>query len=121
MSSLRQTDPELYNYLAGQGFFTGSQIALNRLLRPYGALSTLNGINNNGYNNYHDMQVMVERRYAKGITSSFMYTYATSYTADFFLNEFDANPTERINNNVLPHRLAWTTIWEMPFGRGRAT
>jgi hypothetical protein len=120
MSALRTSDPALYNYMAGQGFFTSSVIALNRLLRPNGQYNTLNGINNDGYNKYRDLQVMVERRYTKGLTSSFMYTRATSDTADFFLNEFDASPTERINNNVLPHRMAWTTIWEMPFGKGRS-
>jgi hypothetical protein len=119
MSAIQASNPTLYNYMAGQGFFTGSVIALNRLLRPYGHLSTLNGINNNGYNKYHDLQVMVERRYTRGLTSSFMYTRASSYAADFFLNEFDENPTERINNSVLPHRLAWTTIFELPFGKGR--
>ena len=49
-----------------------------------------------------------------------MYTGATSTVADFYQNEFDAKPTERINNNVLPHRIAWTAIYETPFGRGRS-
>ncbi len=120
MGSIRTSDPALFNYMSGQGFFTGTVIALNRLLRPYSAFSTLNGVNKNGYNKYTDLQVMLERRYAKGFTSSLMYTWANSNVADFFANEFDANPTERINNNVLPHRLAWTAVWEMPFGKGRA-
>jgi hypothetical protein len=39
--------------------------------------------------------------------------------ADFYLNEFDPKPTERVNNLVLPHRFAMTTVWETPFGKGR--
>ncbi|MDZ4796878.1 MAG: carboxypeptidase-like regulatory domain-containing protein [Bryobacteraceae bacterium] len=120
LTALQTSNPVLYNYMSGQGFFTGANLALNRILRPNTAFSTLNGINPNGNNKYHDMQVLIERRYAKGITMSGMYTWATSKVADVFANEFDAAPSTRINNNVLPHRLAWTTVWELPFGKGRA-
>ncbi|MFN9263120.1 MAG: TonB-dependent receptor domain-containing protein [Acidobacteriota bacterium] len=126
LSSLRTSSPALFNYMAGQGFFTRSVMPLNQLLRPFGHMSNVSGIRPGvdwktvqGYTKYHDLQVLVERRYMKGITSSFMYTWASSYTADFYLNEFDSRPSERINNNVLPHRVAWTTIWETPFGKGR--
>jgi hypothetical protein len=126
LGSLRTSNPALFNYMAGQGFFTRSVMPLNQLLRPFGHMSNVSGVRPGvdwktvqGYTKYHDVQVLVERRYMKGITSSFMYTWASSYTADFYLNEFDAKPAERINNNVLPHRVAWTTIWETPFGKGR--
>ena len=126
LSSLRTSSPQIYNYMAGQGFFTRTVMPLNQLLRPYGHMTGLTGIRPGvdwksiqGYNVYHDMQLLVERRYMKGLTSSFMYTWATSNVADFFLNEFDAKPTERTNNNVLPHRMAWTAIYETPFGQGR--
>jgi hypothetical protein len=126
LSGLRASDPTTYNYLAGQGFFTRTVMPLNQLLRQYGHMSGLTGARPGidwkkfqGYNRYHDMQLLVERRYQKGITTSFMYTRAQSDVADFYANEFDERPTERINNNVLPHRLAWTMIWETPFGKGR--
>ena len=127
MASLRTSSPALYNYMAGQGFFTRTVMPLNQLLRPYGQMTGLTGIRPGvdwksvqGYTTYHDAQVLLERRYMKGVTSTFMYTWASSYTADFYLNEFDTKPSERINNNVMPHRIAWTTIWETPFGKGRA-
>jgi hypothetical protein len=100
---------------------------LNQLLRPFGQMTGITGIRPGvdwksvqGYTTYHDAQVLLERRYMKGVTSTFMYTWASSYTADFYLNEFDTKPSERINNNVMPHRIAWTTIYETPFGKGRA-
>ncbi|MBM3812027.1 MAG: carboxypeptidase regulatory-like domain-containing protein [Acidimicrobiia bacterium] len=127
LQALHTSDPVIYNYLAGQGFFTRTVMPLNQLLRQFGHMSNVTGIRPGlnwrdfqGYNKYHDMQVLIERRYAKGLTSSFMYTWASSYVADFYLQEFDERPSERINNNVMPHRFAWTTVWETPFGKGRS-
>jgi len=122
LSALRTSDPIMYNYLAGQGQFTSTVIARNRLLRAFPQMAGINSfdVNAQGYNRYHDLQVLVERRYTRGVTTTFMYTKASGYTADFFLQEFDAKPSERINNGVLPHRIAWTTVWETPFGKGRS-
>ncbi len=127
LTALRTSDPTLFSYLSGQGMFTSSVIARHRLLRAFPQMNNINGLrpgvdfkDSLGFNDYHDLQVLVERRYAKGITMSFMYTRATSNVADFYNNEFDAAPSERVNNNVMPHRLAWTTVWETPFGKGRA-
>ncbi|MFN7938631.1 MAG: TonB-dependent receptor [Bryobacteraceae bacterium] len=127
LTALRGSDPTLFNYLSGQGMFTSTVIARQRLLRAFPQMNNVNGLRNGvdfkdslGYNRYHDMQLLVERRYAKGITMSFMYTRATGRVADFYANEFDAAPSERINNAVLPHRMAWTTVWETPFGKGRS-
>lgn len=126
LGAIRSSNQALYNYMAGQGFFTRTVMPLNQLLRPYGHMTGLNadrpGVDwksVQGYNSYHDLQLLVERRFTKGITSTLMYTRASSYVADFYLNEFDSKPSERINNNVLPHRVAWTAIWETPFGKGR--
>ena len=127
LTALQASDPALYSYLSGQGMFTSTVIARNRLLRQYPQMNSVNGLrpgvdfkDSLGYNNYHDLQLLVERRFTKGVQSSFMYTRASSYTADVYLNEFDAAPSERINNNVLPHRMAWTLVWETPFGKGRS-
>ncbi|MBL8230128.1 MAG: carboxypeptidase regulatory-like domain-containing protein [Bryobacterales bacterium] len=126
LGALQSSDPTLYSYLAGQGMFTSTVISRNRLLRPFSHMNNVNGLrpgvdfkDSLGYNRYHDLQVLVERRFTKGVQSSFMYTRATSDTADFYLQEFDALPTERVNNLVLPHRMAWTLVWETPFGKGR--
>ena len=126
LSGLEQSNPLIYRYLAGQGFFTSSVIRRHQLIRPFGHMNGLNGLrpgvefsNSLGYVNYHDLQVLVERRYTKGLTTTFMYTGATGREANFYLNEFDSGPSERISNAVRPHRIAWTTVYELPFGKGR--
>jgi hypothetical protein len=126
LAPIQQSDPLLYQYMAGQGFFTSSNLARNRFLRPYPQFGTLTsygqpGTDNvrEGYVTYHDMQLLVERRMSRGVQASFMYTWASSYAADYFLNEFDRFPSERINDNIRPHRVVLTSIWETPFGKGR--
>ena len=130
LGPLQQSDPLIYNYLAGQSLFTSSTIRRNQLLRPFGSM--LNG--NNGVNGirpgdnfndkrgsmtYHDMSILVDRRFTKGLTATFMYTWASSYATNWMANEYDTSPTEVINNNVMPHRIAVTSTYEMPWGKGR--
>jgi len=126
MAPLQQSNPLIYRYMAGQGIFTNSVVARHLLIRPFGFMNNVTGLrpgvefsNSLGYVTYHDLQLLVERRYTKGLTMTFMYTGATGREANFYLNEFDSGPSERISNNVRPHRIAWTTIYELPFGKGR--
>ncbi len=128
LTGLQQSDPVIYNYLASVGLFTGSNIRRHQLLRPYPQYSgTLQGMrpednwrDKQGYNTYHDMQLLVERRFTAGLTTSFMWTWATSQVADWLANEFDTQQTERVNNNVLPHRISWSGTYELPWGKGRS-
>ncbi len=129
LSALQATNPTLYRYMSGNSFFTGANMSRQQLLRKYPMYGTGgNGLrafgrpgegSRTGYMTYHDMELMVERRMTKGFQTSFMYTYAGSRVADWMANEFDPRPTERPNNNVLPHRIAWSAVYETPFGKGR--
>jgi hypothetical protein len=126
LAAIQQSDPTLYQYMSGNGFFTGTNMARNRILRGYSQYGNLRGYNlpgqdvRTGEMNYRDMQLLVERRFARGFQSSFMYTWAMSRVANWMANEFDLLPTERPNNNVLPHRIAWSAVYETPFGKGRS-
>lgn len=124
LAPIQQSNPTLYRFMSGQGLYTSSVISRNRLLRPYPQYGTVQtrgyGDNlRNGYVTYHDMQLLVERRMTRGLQASFMYTWASSYASDYYLNEFDSYTSERINDNTRPHRVVLTTIWQTPFGKGR--
>ncbi len=126
LTALQASNPTLYRFISTQGFYTSRNLARHRFLRPYPQYGTLTSFARpgeedvrQGYVTYHDMQLLVERRMTRGFQTSFMYTWASSYAADFYLNEFDRFPSERINDNIRPHRVVWTAIYETPFGRGR--
>ncbi len=125
LASIEQANPTLYRYMSGQGFFTGSNMARERILRRYSQYKYLRSYNlpgqglRLGENKYRDMQLLVERRMTKGFQTTFMYTWASGDSSDFYLNEFDQFPSEHINNSVRPHRIAWSAVYQTPFGKGR--
>ncbi len=124
LSALQSTNAALYTFMSGQGLYTSTNIARNRLLRQYGMYNTLRAYGRegdrwNGFTRYHDVQLMVDRRFSHGLQTTFMYTRATSRVADWMANEYDEKASTRINNNVLPNRIAWTAVYELPFGKGR--
>ena len=125
LSALQQSNATLYRYISATGFFTGNNIARNRILRSYPQYSNLQSYHLAGQdslmgrNKYRDLQLLVDRRFSQGLQTTFMYTWAKSRVSDWYANEFDLRPTERVNNSVLPHRIAWTAVYETPFGKGR--
>jgi hypothetical protein len=124
LAPIQQSNPELYKYLAGTGFFTSGNLQRNRFLRPYPQFTTLNTVGDRensrqGFVTYHDMQLLVDRRMTRGLQATFMYTWASSYVADYYYNEFDAFPSERVSNNIRPHRIALSAVYQLPFGKGR--
>lgn len=127
LAGLQTSDPLLYRYMQGQGFFTSTVIRRHQLIRPFGFMNNLNGLRPGvnfadalGDTTYNDIQVLVERRFSKGLTSAFMYTGAKSDEADVYYNQFDATPTRRPADQVRPHRIAWSGTYEIPVGKGRA-
>ncbi len=126
LASLQTSNPAIYNYLRTQGFFTGANIRKQQLLRAYPNMNGLSGLRPGtnfsdalGRNRYHDMQFLLEKRFAKGLQSSVMYTYAYGEESDFYANEFDARPSTRPQDALRPHRFVWTSIYQLPFGKGQ--
>ena len=126
LTALQSSDPLLYNYLSTQSFFRGTTLRKHQLLRAFPHMSSLNGLrpgvsfnDARGDNKYHDFQLLVERRFSKGLHSALSYTRAYSELRDFYYNEFDSTPTWEDNQDVRPHRWVWSGIYELPLGKGR--
>jgi hypothetical protein len=89
-------------------------------------MNGLNGFNpdqeyeNKGKSVYHDMQIQLDKRFARGLTFQVGYTFSNSREADWYPNQFDQTPAWRVSNDARPHRLVTTGIYEMPFGKGRS-
>ena len=127
LAPLRSSDPVVYNYLSTRSGITSSTIRKNQLLRQYPNLNGSNGLRPGvdikdamGRNKYGDLQVQFERRFSRGFQSAVMYTYSTGEEQDYYYNEFDAAPSVyRPQDALRPHRVVWTAVWEVPFGKGR--
>jgi len=120
-ASLQQSNPTLYQHLSTLGQFQSATIAKNRLLRPF---PHMNGLNNNavpaGEMRTHALELNFQRRFAKGFNLNASYTRMMQENKTIIENEFESAP--RIfwpSDTARPHRFTVTSIYELPFGRGR--
>jgi hypothetical protein len=100
------------------GTFTGTNIARERLMRPFPAFDQVNTTTNDGYSRYDGLQVRLERRFTKGYTVGASYTYSKYTQAIELLNQDDIYPSEVISDQDFPHRFSLSAIYELPFGAG---
>ncbi len=103
---------------AGAGF-RAATIARSQLLRPFPQFGDINTSTNEGYSWFHSLQTSMNRRFSKGYTLGFNYTWSKFMEAVEFLNAADPTPHETISGSDRPHRFSASGIFEMPFGKGR--
>ncbi|MEN6532284.1 MAG: TonB-dependent receptor, partial [Bryobacteraceae bacterium] len=106
--------------LPGTTLNTSSTIAVERLLRPYPEFGTIafRG-ENQGYTWYHSLQASFQKRFTHGYTLMGSYTYSKFMQAVEYLNATDPVPLETISDYDTPHRISISSIWELPFGKGK--
>ncbi|MDQ6788615.1 MAG: TonB-dependent receptor [Acidobacteriota bacterium] len=73
----------------------------------------------NGTNNYASLQLQATKRLGQGLSFNAAYTYAHERERVRRLNPQDENLTEMISTFSRPHRIAFSSVYELPFGRGR--
>ncbi|MFN0109047.1 MAG: carboxypeptidase regulatory-like domain-containing protein [Blastocatellia bacterium] len=106
------------NLIPGTGL-NGATVNRSQLLRPYPQFTGLSWIRNDGSSNYHSLQSRAERRFSKGFTALFSYTFSKFLEKGALLNETDPDFERRLSDADTPHRFVMSGIWELPFGRGR--
>lgn len=120
LNSLKTSDPLVYADMSSNSFFTSKTIRKNQLLR---AFPQMTGVSQSyspiGEVRTDALEARVERRFANGFNLNASYTRMRGRSKDFFLNEFDPEPSWRDNGQTKPHRLAGTSVFELPLGKGK--
>ncbi|MDZ4799363.1 MAG: hypothetical protein SGI92_14460, partial [Bryobacteraceae bacterium] len=120
-ASLQQTSPLIYQDISTNGFFTSPTIRKHQLLREFPQNN--NGLTNNtvpvSYTRSDEFQLQVTKRFSQGFNLNAGYTAMNLREADFFYYEWDRTPTERPSNDGRPHRIVASSIFELPFGKGK--
>jgi hypothetical protein len=93
----------------------GANIARQQLLKPYPHFSSVSTTDDIGYSWYHSLQARYEKRYQRGVTLGWSYTFAKFMEAVELLNPFDARPTEVVSPQDRPHHFSLTGIYELPW------
>lgn len=107
------------SFLAGNAFRANATIARSQLLRPFPAFGDINTTNNDGDSWYHSGQFTVSKRMSEGFTIQGAYTWAKWLQSTEYLNAADDRPTKMISDLDVPHRLAISMLYELPFGKGK--
>jgi hypothetical protein len=129
LSTSRQRDQAVIDFLSAnvanpfRGLIPGVGINGNitraQLLRPYPHLLNVRTWNSDGTSRYNSAQFKIEKRFTRGYTLLAGYTWSKFTERVFQLNPGDTEYEERLSEADVPHRLAVSGIWELPFGRGR--
>src|SRR5215204_2591110 len=105
---------------AGTTFGSGNTIARSQLLRPFPQFGDINTSVNDGKSYYHSGQFTLNKRMSNGYTFGLSYTWSKWLQATEYLNAGDAEPTKMISDQDSPHRLSFSFIYELPFGKGKS-
>jgi|GEM_PF-251037 len=124
LTALQSSNPALYSALSSQGFFTSQTISKANVIRPY-PTSYFSLPNPIGHERETAFDVALNHRFSRGLVANFGYSYFDSRFANSFLqpwNPFDpASPQAPVwqPNNIAPHRITATWVYDLPFGKGR--
>jgi len=112
------TNP-FYNLLPGTSR-TGATVTRSVLLTPYPQFTGVTVTDFQGYSWYNSVHTRLERRFANGFTVQGTYGFAKQIDATSYQNGADPRPTRSISSLDRTHNLAFSGIFELPFGRGKA-
>lgn len=104
---------------AGTGLYTTANTSLSQLLLPYPEFGGLSTDIPAGFSWYHALTARFEKRFRHGMEAQANYTFSKTMDALDYLNATDSKLEHVISTLDRPHRLAFSAVWELPFGRGR--
>lgn len=107
-----------------------NQARLGGIPKPFPKLGTINLISNVGNSAYHSGQLKFERRFGEGFFFLTSYTWSKSIdnvSSPHFgsgvtggvQNVFDTRQNRAVSDWDVPHRLAYSLVYDLPFGKGR--
>ncbi len=88
-------------------------------MKPYSQFGKVTTTTNEGYSWYHSLQARAQKRFTKGMSLTLGYTWSRFMEGYEFLNAGDAVPYRSLSPQDRPHRFTASSIYELPFGRGK--
>src|SRR5260370_26194793 len=107
-----------YPLLPGSNL-SGTTVSRSQLLLPYPQFTSVATETSQAYSWYHSLQARFEKRVTAGLMSTVAYTWSKLMEARTLRNAGDLLPEEVISYQDRTHRIVCTTIYDLPFGKGR--
>ena len=120
LPAIKTSDPQLYNYLSTVGIFNSTTLQVQQLLRAFPnagfGLNQANALRTHVVDN--EIRAVYHRRLSRGIQSDVQYAHMWG-RQQWFPDQFDDTPSWQLNSSIRPNRIVWSTVAELPFGKGR--
>lgn len=119
-----QLNEQVANPFFGRGLggvLANPTVARAQLLRPYPQFTDVLPLFSNGGNtSYHALQITFSKRLARGVTFEGNYTFSkTIVSGESHMNSYDIGFSKSVADIHIPHRLVFSGVYELPFGKGR--
>lgn len=109
----------LRGLVPGNSTYNAPTIARRRLLAPFPQFGALSVTEYNGTSSYQSYSVQFVKRFTEGLSLNGSYTFSKERITAQYLNPQDTEMTEMISPFERPHRFTFSSIYELPFGKGR--
>lgn len=109
----------LRGLIPGGGTFNNNTIQRRFLLTQFPQFQDLIVTEYNGSSDYRSLQLQATKRLSSGFSFNTSYTYTHEREKTRRLNPQDEELTDMISTFSRPHRVTFSGIAELPFGRGR--
>jgi hypothetical protein len=107
-------------FLSDAALNTGSTVDLAQLVRPFPQFGDIFVQEYDGTNRYNSLQLQGQKRFSRSFSLTTSYTYSRLKERVSYLNPSDPELEERFGTDDRPHRFTLASVYELPFGRGRA-
>jgi hypothetical protein len=108
------------NLVPQNAALNGATIQRRLLLTQFPQFNDLIVTEYNGSNTYNSLQLQANKRMSRGISLNASYTFAREREKTRRLNPQDEELTDMISLFDRPHRITFSGVFELPFGRGRS-
>lgn len=119
LSSLKTSNPALYDLLSHSGNVTRSTVPISWLVHPNPHVQSLRFYNSIGTSQFQEFQANLSKRMASGLVANVSYQRNYQKDRDYFMNTFDTHPSVESTTLSPPWRLTASWVYSLPFGKTR--
>ncbi len=117
---LNQSVPNPFRGLVPDGgTWNSNTIQRRRLLTAFPQFGNVAVMEYNGSSNFNSIQLQFIKRFTNSLSMNGSYTWMRDRLKDQYLNPQDSELMEYISPVERPHRFTFSSIYELPFGKGR--
>lgn len=99
--------------------WNAATIQRRRLLTPFPQFGNIAVTEYNGASSYQSISLQFVKRFTAGLSVNGSYTFSREHQRAQYLNPQDTDLVDIVSPTERPHRWTLSTIYELPFGKGR--